>query len=310
GSLAPAELDRWLEAVVAETDERRLAAALLAGAIALARADRGYVLAYEAGRLRGAVTQGMDYAAEVQAGFSETIAARALYEARPIYVVDAASDAEFREAASVVALDLHTVVALPLLAGDEVLGVLYMDRAALEPSFGPPDLALLMAYARTGAGLLAAARARHAAETEMARWRACAGLGARLAGVADAAAARRIVLAAVSDVLGATRAHWLVQAGAGWTALDAPAEDISAGVASWVHERGEPLVLVDAGSDEAWQAHASVQALGLSTVWCLPAGSDVLYLDAPRAAGDRDELRLAAALAAWAAPVVAGLAQG
>lgn len=317
GAIAASDLDAWLDAVVAERDEHRLAAAMLRGAIALVHADRGYVLAYEAGRLRGAVTQGFDYAAEVESGFSETIAARALYEAQPVYVVDASNDAAFREAASVVALGLRTVVALPLLAGDEVLGVLYMDREDVEPTLAPADLDLLMAYARTGAGLLAGVRDRRLAETEAAKWKACAELGAALVGAPDAAAARTQVLDAVLAALGADRAFWLAgdplkakaARGAGGRAVVVTSIGLSQGVAAWVRERGEPLVLVDAGADENWSDHRSVAALGLATVWCVPAGEGaVIYADAQGAgAGGRETLELAAALAAWAAPVLARL---
>jgi hypothetical protein len=61
-----------------------------------------------------------------------------------------------------------------------------------------------------------------------------------------------------------------------------------------VLEHGEPLHLLDASSDEAFQAAQSIQALGLRTILAVPVGDrrGVLYLD-DRRITDRDEHVLA-----------------
>jgi GAF domain-containing protein len=68
--------------------------------------------------------------------------------------------------------------------------------------------------------------------------------------------------------------------------LPAPS-DISSGVSQWVLEHGEPLHLLDAQSEEAFQSRKSIQTLGLRTIFAVPvvhAGKrlGVLYLDHTR----------------------------
>ncbi|MDB5098518.1 MAG: hypothetical protein JWM80_2939, partial [Cyanobacteria bacterium RYN_339] len=87
----------------------------------------------------------------------------------------------------------------------------------------------------------------------------------------------------------AERGFWLAEGADGWTALAGRGregrplafqrEGISQGIVDWVNQQAEPLSLLDAGATEGWQARQSVQALGLRTVWCLPAAGEVVYLD-------------------------------
>ena len=65
----------------------------------------------------------------------------------PILVEDAATDERFAEVSSVASLDLHSVMAAPLLAQGELLGVVYADNRLLSGAFDPYSLHLLGVFA-------------------------------------------------------------------------------------------------------------------------------------------------------------------
>jgi hypothetical protein len=256
----------------------------------LVGAERGYLLSYEGGRLRQAITQNLSYAAEVESGFSHSIAEHVLFSSQPLYVANASSDDQWKDSASVMALDLKTVVCLPVAVPTQILGVLYMDRQAIEPVLTNADLSLLTTFATFAASAIMRERARLGAEAEAERERTCARLGAHLAGQVSREAVRRETLAAAITACGAERGFWLAAQGDGFEGLAgadragkpvayAPAQ-ISQSVAHWVLERQEGMSLLDMGDADGWQAGQSVMALGLRTVWCLPAGAgELLYLD-------------------------------
>lgn len=288
----PARFGRFVGGLSLQPDETAIGRFALHAAMALAGAERGYALIYEDGQLRQAITHELDYATEVAAGFSHSIAEQVLFAGEPLYVADAMADTTWKEAASVMALGLRTVIALPLSTPEEILGVLYMDRQAIDPLLTSTDVAWLHAFATAAAGQIVRERARAEAAGRAERMGAAASLAARVAAEPDPLAARREVLAAALAAAGAERAFWLEPAGTGWDARAALQADgkpfafrpdmVSAGIADWVRARGEPLGILDAGSAEDWQARKSVQALGLRTVWCVPvrdpAGA-LVYLD-------------------------------
>ncbi|MDB5099745.1 MAG: Fis family transcriptional regulator, partial [Cyanobacteria bacterium RYN_339] len=295
-----------MEELALARDEAAIGQAALEGAMALVGATRGYVLSYDEGRLRQVVTVGASFA-EVEGGFSNSIAEEVLFSSRPVYVSDASSDPNWREAASVVALNLRTVVCLPLAVPDRILGVLYVDRDDLEPLLGPGDVTLLRAFAVAAAALIVRERDRRAEAVAADLARLCNELGKVLAPT-DPAATRAATLAAAVAATGADRGFWLGADGealAGTAPFD-PAS-VSRGIVEWVASTRQPLGLMDASNTEDWQGRGSVQALGLRTVWCVPAGdAGVVYLDAARMieADPDDGLRAVEALVGFASGLV------
>jgi GAF domain-containing protein len=285
--IAPQALLAHLEALAAAEDEAAISRATLQGALEMARADRGYLLAYEAGRLRQAVTSGIDYEAEVASGFSQSIVERVLFTQTPLYVTDASADETWRQATSVMALQLKTVICLPLATPSRILGVIYLDRESLDPVLTESDVAMLQAFALAAASAIVRERDR----AELALAAAIAqGLGAQLAAQLPPHAAKLELLAAAIETAGAERGFWLVPDGESWSAAlgrdrdgrDIPYRDVSRGVIDAVATTGDPVGILDLGATEGWQERQSIQALGLRTVWCLAAGTPdgaLLYLD-------------------------------
>jgi serine/threonine-protein kinase PknK len=113
-----------------------------------------------------------------QLALSRTLAERALERGEPVVAVDAAGDLpEVHQ--SVHALKLRSVLAVPLIAHGEALGVVYLDDRARRGAFGPSELgwvrlvaslaAIAIADARSDLLLRRAARRAERAETRLAR---------------------------------------------------------------------------------------------------------------------------------------------
>jgi tetratricopeptide (TPR) repeat protein len=291
------ELAAWHEAVLAAEGEADVHQTLMAACAALTRADRGYLLGYERGRLIEVVTQGLDYAEEVAAGFSNSIAEEVLFTGEPIYLIDASADERWKEAASVQSLGLRTVVALPYGTARQILGVVYLDREAIDPVIGPDDLTALGMLTGAAAAKVTALRAAAEQAVRLRGLEAVAAAAVAMAGQPVAAGKAAVLADAAIALTGAERAFWLVreddrspwraQAGRDRAGHDLAysAEEISQSVLHRAVSGQEPLCLVEADRADDWNPGASVLALGLRMVWCLPAdeaGTRALYVDSTR----------------------------
>jgi len=93
-----------------------------------------------------------------QLALSRTLAERALELGEPVIAVDAAGDLpEVHQ--SVHALKLRSVLAVPLIAHGEALGVVYLDDRARRGAFGPSELGWVRLVATLAAVAIADARA-------------------------------------------------------------------------------------------------------------------------------------------------------
>ncbi|AGP32317.1 sigma-54-dependent Fis family transcriptional regulator [Sorangium cellulosum] len=119
-------------------------------AIDLTAAERGFVLLEQTGgELRVAVARNVDRekVGRSHLKFSYSIAERAIAAQEPVVTVDAQDDPRFREHASVHAMRLRSVIAVPIRSPDGVLGALYLDNRFRRARFAPDDVDLLLAFA-------------------------------------------------------------------------------------------------------------------------------------------------------------------
>ncbi|XXX80702.1 sigma 54-interacting transcriptional regulator [Sorangium sp. So ce134] len=119
-------------------------------AIDLTAAERGFLLLEQpGGELRVAVARNVDRekVGRSHLKFSYSIAERAIAAQEPVVTVDAQDDPRFREHASVHAMRLRSVIAVPIRSPDGVLGALYLDNRFRRARFAPEDVDLLLAFA-------------------------------------------------------------------------------------------------------------------------------------------------------------------
>ena len=95
--------------------------------------------------------------------FSSTFVRAAMEAGKPIWIADAQADARFAAAASVMALDLRTILCVPLMVEGSMIGLLYVDRSSINRTFDEADLKLVEGLA--GFAGLAIANARRYEET-------------------------------------------------------------------------------------------------------------------------------------------------
>jgi diguanylate cyclase (GGDEF)-like protein len=116
----------------------------------ITRAQRGFVVLKKRGRYRDLVCRealdNQGNAVPVDS-FSLSITNKVLAAGKAIAILDASKDVEFSESKSILALDIKTVMGIPLKANDEMLGVLYVDSQAVLTTFTEKDLELMRAIA-------------------------------------------------------------------------------------------------------------------------------------------------------------------
>ncbi|MNX81335.1 Response regulator PleD [compost metagenome] len=78
---------------------------------------------------------------------SRSICQKVLESGQPLCVADALSDEEFQVQESIMALSLRTVMCVPVIAKQSVLGLLYVDSQAIVNAFRAHDLEILEAIA-------------------------------------------------------------------------------------------------------------------------------------------------------------------
>ncbi|MDB5098466.1 MAG: hypothetical protein JWM80_2887, partial [Cyanobacteria bacterium RYN_339] len=270
-------LKRPAEAPAALPDAADLPAVLqrtLAAFVALARAQRGFLLLYQGFEVTaklavGAVGPGDD-------AFSATLAHRVMWQGAPLWIDDLQQHPALAEAASVQALGLRAVLGVPLEHAGEVIGVLLADSTDVTRRFDPADMDAALALAREAAGAIATARRLQAAEAGLAAAQQLHRLALAAAGATDLASFWPILADAALALTGAERSVYLTGPLLAVAAHRGPSgteTGLARPMIAWVRDHGEPLHLHD--------AHPG----GLRTVWAAPAGHDgVLYLDSIRIA--------------------------
>jgi phosphoserine phosphatase RsbU/P len=144
------------------------------------RAERGFVMLHEAdGRLAFRVARGIDQQTIDDPAFqvSRSVVEKVALEGQAILTYDAQSDARFSMRQSVVILGLRSVLCVPLVIKNNILGVIYVDNRLQAGIFTQSDLELLNAIASNAAiaienarlYLLAVEKGRLEHELQMAR---------------------------------------------------------------------------------------------------------------------------------------------
>ena len=113
-------------------------------AVRIFGADRGVIaLANAAGECVPRAELAADGRTAAPLTISRTFVDRIVGEKTAMLVMDAGQDSALKAARSVAALDIHSLVGVPLLEGETILGYFYLDRIGGVASFGSRDLELL-----------------------------------------------------------------------------------------------------------------------------------------------------------------------
>lgn len=117
----------------------------------IARADRGLLmLKNELGELEVQVMRirEADALPESQLlSFSQSFTQKVMEQGQSLWIKDAQSDQEFSQQASIMTLDLRTLICVPLKRNGEIIGLIYLDKQAVNAQFSPQDLELVESMA-------------------------------------------------------------------------------------------------------------------------------------------------------------------
>lgn len=139
-----------------EHDPKRLLQVIMERAVEITGAERGMVIMPRAGKLEPVVAH--QIAEEVEVNFSRSVAEKVVAEGRATLAVDALDDDRFRSFASVNAMKLRSILAVPLGIRKQIVGVIYLDSRLRSGVFGEADRRLLEAFGAQAAVSLETAR--------------------------------------------------------------------------------------------------------------------------------------------------------
>ena len=131
--------------------------------IALTGAERGYIVLKnnDTGELEFRVARGMEQSTlDSSQGMivSKTIVNTVADTGEPILTDNASQDERYESQESIVGFQLRSILAVPLKAGEDILGVVYCDNRFLQGLFKQSELDVLTAFANQAAVALENAR--------------------------------------------------------------------------------------------------------------------------------------------------------
>lgn len=130
---------------------KTLLSIIMAMAIKVMQANRGFLLLRDkAGALKPVATHALT-SLEAQAPYSQTIVDTVLKERVPVLVLDAIGDIRFANRESLKALPLSSVICVPIWERDNIVGVIYVDKAEGTSTFSEEDMYFLSAFANQAA---------------------------------------------------------------------------------------------------------------------------------------------------------------
>jgi sigma-B regulation protein RsbU (phosphoserine phosphatase) len=146
------ELIRILGLINSSLDMEQVLQDVMDTVIALTGAERAYLLMSHEGSDELTIRQARNWDQETLAAgdviFSRSIINRALAQKTPILTTNAQDDVG---TASVVSYALRSIVCIPLLLRDQILGVLYADNRLGQGVFSQESIPLLQAFANQAA---------------------------------------------------------------------------------------------------------------------------------------------------------------
>ncbi len=153
------EVSRELNSIL---DLDRLLAFIMDRAIVLARAERGFLVLWDAGKDNFAVAVARQFAAgevdDAQVEISHALIRRVMASREPIIMTNAQEDPRFQASQSIIAYQIRSVLAVPLVSQDELVGAIYLDTRLSSRLFTQDDLALVSGLADQAATALRIAR--------------------------------------------------------------------------------------------------------------------------------------------------------
>ena len=162
------KLYQFSEKLLVTRDVQQLLEVLLDGVIESTGADKGFVILLrdKQTEVRAARNLRQESIPDGVRQLSDSIIAKVVETRRPLIVHNALDDASFKGALSVMNLRLCSVMCAPLIAGGELLGLIYLGNDQVAHLFDPRSLDVLSVFAAQASLILQAALALETLRTD------------------------------------------------------------------------------------------------------------------------------------------------
>jgi signal transduction histidine kinase len=148
--------------IVSILNLNELLESILSRATILVGAERGFLMLWDPSRDDFAVAAARQFqrgeVEDDQIEISYAIIRRVLASRQPVITSNAQEDPRFQTSRSIIAYQIRSVLAAPLLAKEELIGAIYLDTRLSARLFSQSDLALLSAMANQAAVAIQLAR--------------------------------------------------------------------------------------------------------------------------------------------------------
>ncbi|MBT8492920.1 MAG: FHA domain-containing protein, partial [Deltaproteobacteria bacterium] len=151
------------KAVGSELDLKKLLPKIVDKTFELVGADRGVILLMKQGELKAEYVKTKD-GKEDEIVLSKTVTNEVLQKKNAVLSSDATMDSRFSGAHSIIMQGIRSTMTVPLLLGDEVLGIMHLDSQIATNAFSEKDLQICTAVAAQAA--IAITNARQAERIE------------------------------------------------------------------------------------------------------------------------------------------------
>ncbi|MBC7473591.1 MAG: SpoIIE family protein phosphatase, partial [Candidatus Sericytochromatia bacterium] len=208
--------------------------------------------------------------------FSKTFTEEVLKTGKALWVSDAQADNRFATQKSVMALDLRTVICVPLKNQDKVIGLIYVDRQSVIKTFTEDDLNLVESVSTFASIAIVNARLHQQAHEKNEKLEMLNELSRTIANAFTRDELLYKVLSFAIRITGAEIGYVLTgeelkcEASLDRDGMREIDVKVSSSIIKKVMETGKSISVVDTMDDKAVSTQASIMALDIRSVMCVP----------------------------------------
>lgn len=245
----------------------------------VSEADRGFlILLNDKGELYSQVVKTKEGSTGENKvlNFSKTFTEDVLKTGKPLWVADAQADSRFATQKSVLAMDLRTVICVPLKNNNKVIGLIYLDRQSVIKTFSEDDLNLVESFSTFASIAIINARLHQQAQEKNEKLEMLNELSTTISNAFTRDELLYKVLGFAIRITGAEIGYVLTgddlhcEASLDKNGMREIEVKTSSSVIKKVLETERSVSLVDTMDDKAISTQASIMALDIRSVMCVP----------------------------------------
>lgn len=286
------QINSFGQILLGTTDLDKVLNSVIERVMLVSEADRGFlILLNSRGELYSQVVktkEGLTGENKVL-NFSKSFTEDVLKTGRPLWVADAQADNRFATQKSVMAMDLRTVICVPLKEQNRVIGLIYLDRQSVIKTFTEDDLNLVESFSTFASIAIINARLHQQAFEKNEKLEMLNELSRTISNAFTRSELLYKVLGFAIRITGAEIGYVLIgeelvcEASLNKDGMREIEVKTSSSVIKKVIESGKSVSLVDTMDDKTISTQASIMALDIRSVMCVALISNnktlgVIYL--------------------------------